>query len=870
MALNAEVVSLGYKIKQLKSDNGGEYIGQEFKDFCVLKEISQRFTTPHTPQSNSVSERFNRILGEHTRSMLHAAKLPNHLWPFVMQTVTYLSNRLISPKCPTKDKTPFELIFGVKPDISHLRAYGCLAYAYDFSIQRKKLDDRATKGILVGYDETSAGYLLFIPESGKIMRSGHAKFNEHELFYKTKPLDEPELKIASTPTAPVVTGEVPIPVGQVTAVADVAAASATNDTSAVNTIVPTADAELTTVPVPAPMTNIEIPPTVVAVAAETVNNKRSRTGRILKPTVMHEAQSVEEDPIASISSKPKNRAHRPSSLTHQRALRAFISNEEDYSIEDLLMHIGEEDIEISSNDAPSTFKKIYGRPDASKWMEAIQSENVSIDSHHVFQSVDELPPGKSAIKVKYIFKRKDNGRYKARLVAMGYSQIPGLDFNQTYAPVVSKQSLRTLFALASMEKWNIFQMDVKTAFLHAPLQEDIYVEACDGMQVPKGSFLKLKKSLYGLKQAPREWYLQLSKFICDQGFVKSKADAGVYFKGSGVNKIIISVYVDDILIFGGDPMTTEILALKVKLDNQFKLDDLGMVKNILGMEIERDHESSLIHLAQNNYINKQLPKFNVPSVPQKRKAVPITKAAYTDVVDTLSKRSQSILDKKEYPFRSLIGSLLYANICSRPDISFALSTLASHNSDPRLMHWNALLDLLRYLRDTQDNKITYGKLSPSETKNIISVYADADFAKDQIGRKSKTGYVIFLNGGPIAWNSSLQSIVAQSTSEAELYALVEATNVAMQLKNFLEEIGFNQGQFNCYEDNTGCIDWIVNQRANTRMKHVDLKNHVIRDNVESKKCKVLHIETKLQRADFATKQMDYSALNPQMNMLFNK
>ena len=376
------------------------------------------------------------------------------------------------------------------------------------------------------------------------------------------------------------------------------------------------------------------------------------------------------------------------------------------------------------------------------------------------------------------------------------------------------------------------------------------------------------KSLYGLKQAPREWYLQLSKFITDQGYTKSKIDAGVYFKGSGADKIIISVYVDDILIFGGNGVTDEILELKRKLDNQFKLDDLGMVKNILGMEVER--ENDLVYLCQNKYLNKQFTKFRLPSTPQQRKAVPITKAAYAEVVDINAKRSTSVLDKKEYPFRSLIGSLLYANICSRPDISFALSTLASHNSDPRLMHWNALLDLLRYLRDTQEHKITYGKLSENDTKNILSVYADADFAMDTVGRKSRTGYVIFLNGGVVAWNSSLQSTVAQSTSEAELYSMVEAVNAAMQLKHFLEEIGFPQGALQCHEDNTGCIDWIVNQRASSRMKHIEVKYHVLRELHEKMLCKFSHIDTKRQRADFATKQMDYATLNPQMNMLYNK
>ena len=129
---------------------------------------------------------------------------------------------------------------------------------------------------------------------------------------------------------------------------------------------------------------------------------------------------------------------------------------------------------------------------------------------------------------------------------------------------------------------------------------------------------------------------------------------------------------------------------------------------------------------------------------------------------------------------------------------------------------------------------------------------------DTVGRKSRSGYVVFLNGGPIAWNSSLQSTVAQSTSEAELYAMVDGTNTVMQLKHFLEEIGFPQGSVKAYEDNTGTIDWIVNQRASSRMKHVEVKYHVLRERGEKKLCEYVHIESKLQRADILTKQMDFS------------
>ena len=245
------------------------------------------------------------------------------------------------------------------------------------------------------------------------------------------------------------------------------------------------------------------------------------------------------------------------------------------------------------------------------------------------------------------------------------------------------------------------------------------------------------------------------------------------------------------------------------------------------------------------------------------KPVPISKSKYTQVVDINSKKSASILDSKQHPFRSLVGRLLYANICTRPDISFALSTLATHNSDPRTMHWNALLDLLRYLRDTSNIKLTYGKLSSSETPNVISVYADADFSQDKT-RKSRTGYVIFLNGGPIAWNSSLQTTIAQSTSESELYALMDAVNNALQIKHILQELGYPQGTIQCYEDNSGLLDWIQNGRTTTRMKHIELKYIILKDHHTNKTFQFNKIQTELQRADLLTKQMDYAIFSKQI------
>ena len=186
--LVAEVESDGFKIKLLKSDNGGEYVSEEFKNYCTDEKIIQRFTSPHTPESNSISERYNRVLGEKCRAMLIGANLPLSLWAECMKTATYITNRVISPthRC----KTPYELIYGAKPDVSNLRAFGCIAYYYNFDVNRKKLDNKALKGVLVGYDLQSASYLVYAPETRTVKKTGHVLFNEHMLYYTSPCKDD--------------------------------------------------------------------------------------------------------------------------------------------------------------------------------------------------------------------------------------------------------------------------------------------------------------------------------------------------------------------------------------------------------------------------------------------------------------------------------------------------------------------------------------------------------------------------------------------------------------------------------------------------------------------------------------------------------
>ena len=422
-------------------------------------------------------------------------------------------------------------------------------------------------------------------------------------------------------------------------------------------------------------------------------------------------------------------------------------------------------MDTNANDAPSKYSEIFKRSDSESWLDAVEEENKALLANKVFIQVNSLPEGKNLVKAKYIFKRKSDGRYKARLVAKGYSQVFGVDFKEVYAPVVSKNSLRMLLALAAEERWNIHQLDVKTAFLHGDLEEDIYMEAPEGMPFQKGSILRLNKSLYGLKQAPRQWNIKLDKFIASCGFTRCRVDSSVYIKGSGNNATIIAVYVDDMLIFGHD--NKFICDFKSKLNDQFKIDDLGEVRNILGMEVNINRSDNTISLSQRAYINKLIDKFRMKDAKSRPKCVPLYKTDYNTVMDIHSKQAQPT----SMPYKSALGGLLYTNVCCRPDISFPISVLTSHNQNPKQVHWNSLMNVIRYLKQTNHFEIKYGDRQENQLRHGIYIYADADYARDPVKYRSRSGFVIYMNGGPISWHSDLQERVAGSTSEAELYAM---------------------------------------------------------------------------------------------------
>ncbi|KAK9168360.1 hypothetical protein Syun_000500 [Stephania yunnanensis] len=259
---------------------------------------------------------------------------------------------------------------------------------------------------------------------------------------------------------------------------------------------------------------------------------------------------------------------------------------------------------------PESFQGVQIHKDKAQWMKAMQEEMSSLKKNNTYELV-ELPKGRKPLKNKWVYKLKTDGdklvKHKARLVVNGFNQKKGIDFDDIFSPVVKMSSIRVILGLTASLDLELEQLDVKTAFLHGDLEEEIYMDQPEGFEVTGKTHLvcKLKKSLYGLKQAPRQWYKKFDSFMMGQEYTRTDADHCVYFKKFSDGKLVIlSLYVDDMLIVGHDVSLIE--NLKKELSSSFDMKDLGPAKQILGMQIICDRRSKKLWVSQEKYVEQVL------------------------------------------------------------------------------------------------------------------------------------------------------------------------------------------------------------------------------------------------------------------------
>ncbi|KAL5863382.1 hypothetical protein ACOSQ3_000896 [Xanthoceras sorbifolium] len=507
---------------------------------------------------------------------------------------------------------------------------------------------------------------------------------------------------------------------------------------------------------------------------------------------------------------------------------------------------------LTDGGEPESYDEAITDQHKTEWLKAMQEEMKSLHENHTFDLV-KLPQGRKALKNKWVYKIKSEEgnsqpRYKARLVVKGFGQKKGVDFEEIFSPVVKMSSIRVVLGLAASLNLEVEQLDVKTAFLHGDLDEEIYMEQPEGFQV-KGkekSVCRLKKSLYGLKQAPRQWYKKFDSFMEKNEYNRTTADHCVFIKKfSDGDFIILLLYVDDMLIVGQD--IGKINKLKKELSKSFAMKDLGPAKQILGMRITRNRQNRRIWLSQERYVEKVLERFNM----SKAKSVSSPLASHFKLNASQcpsSKEEKSEMSK--VPYASVVGSLMYAMVCTRPDIAHAVGVVSRFLSNPGKEHWTAVKWILRYLRGTSSHCLCFGNCKP-----VLEGYTDSDMAGDMDTRKSISGYLITFAGGAVSWQSRLQKCIALSTTEAEYIAITEGCKEMLWMEKFLQELDQKQESYVLYCDSQSAIHLSKNQTFHSRSKHIDIRYHWIRDVLENKLLQVEKIHTNDNGADMMTKNL---------------
>lgn len=496
---------------------------------------------------------------------------------------------------------------------------------------------------------------------------------------------------------------------------------------------------------------------------------------------------------------------------------------------------------------PKTYEEAMSRPDAELWQRAMDEEIESLHKNGTWV-LETLPVGVKPISTKWVFKTKRDAkgnieRYKARLVAKGFQQREGIDFTEVFAPVSKHTTLRTFLSIVTVDDLELLHLDVKTAFLHGELEEDIYMKQPQGYEEGgPDTVCHLRKALYGLRQAPRAWHARLKKELESLGCVASEADPGLYILR--VDKpLYLLVYVDDLLIAGAHKPTVDKVA--ASLQAIFDIRNLGEATYFLGFEITRDRTAGTLKIDQKRMTTELVDKYGLGNA--KSKSTPLS------VAIKLTKEG-TVLDRDKFGYSELVGSLLYLSVCTRPDIAQAVGALARYMAAPTVDHWTAAKGVVRYLASTPSLGIIFDKTSNGE----LLAFCDADHAGDIDTRRSTTGYTFILNGGIISWSSRLQQTVAASTTEAEYMAAASATKEALWLRKLMADFDKPVMMLTIYSDNQASISLLKNPITSARSKHIDIIYHFARERVLRKEVEFVYCNSEDNVADIMTKALPES------------
>ena len=795
------------RVKRLRSDRGGEYTGDNFTKFLNEQGTERRLTTHDTPQHNGVAESLNRRLLERVRAILHHSALPKSLWGEAIHFAVWLKNRTSTRAIG--HSTPYERLYHSKPNLGGVPEWGQRVWVHVTS--GSKLDWRAQEGRWVGYDsESTHAHRIYWPGKNRVSVERNIKFAPTTVRFTIPFLPEGEQTSSTSQSA--------------SQPAD-ASPSTASDATKVNTTP-------SKLPTPTP--------------AHTTRSVTRLAQSAPDSTAFANALNIPGSPKAEQpQGEPNGEFTSPSYLDKSGADPLFHS--------DLELAAAATTALEDANGDPKTVREARSRPDWLLWKEAMDREMATLDEAKTWHTIPR-PHGKNIVGSKWVFrvKRKADGsidKYKARLVAKGFTQIQGIDYFDTYSPVAKFASLRTILALAARHDWEVESFDFNGAYLNGTLDdnEEIFMQEPPGYETAQdgGAVKRLQKSLYGLKQAGRKWYDALCRILTDLEFRASKADPGVFIAHISKHILILAVHVDDCALTGS---SSELInAYKQKLNERYALTDLGPIHWLLGIKIKRDRAARTISLSQKTYIESIISRFNLTDA--KTVSTPMDPGVIYCKKDAPSSPAEAA-HMKSVPYREAIGSLMYASVATRPDITFAVSTLSQFLDNPGEAHWDAVKRVFRYLAGTKEFALTFG----TEHHDLVA-YTDADGATQE-HRKAISGSAFLIDGGTISWSSRKQEIVTLSTAEAEYVAATHAAKECIWLRRLLDELSPHiPTPTTLFCDNQAACKIATTDNFHARTKHIDIRYHFIRQTIEDGTLDIVYCPTDEMVADALTKAL---------------
>ena len=784
---------MGVRLKVLNSDRGGEYLGGDFIAYLKSRGTLQKLSVHDTHQESGVAERRNRTIVERVRALLHASGLPKNLWAEAARHVVWLLNRTTTKA--VEGMTPYEAAFGKKPNLKGIREWGERVWVRVEG--GNKLGGRVREGKWLGVDEESKGVRVYWPDTKTITV-------ERNTYYD----DSSASHLEGEHTVELTTNETNT---------DSSTPSATPNLSDRN---------------------------------KTQADDKGKGKRIRKPS-----QRV----VDLLEGRGTWTDEHTNSIVPPGVQLMAEGGADDDNLTDWLVipdHMEGYAFAATIGDSealePRSLAEAKRGGDWPLWEKAIREELATLKEAGTWELVEALV-GANIVGSKWVFKVKKDAMgkvvwYKARLVAQGFSQVPGIDYFDTFTPVARLASIRTVLVFAAANDLETGQIDIKGAYLNGELTDDEHIYMRQPPGYAEGKLVcKLHKTLYGLKQSGRCWYQKLVEIMTKLKFERNEVDQAVFYrrnKGAGV-LIIVLVHVDDCSIVAStQPLIDQ---FKIAIKKHVDITDMGDLHWILGIEVKRIREERKVLLSQCSYIDSILRRYgfedlkpiSTPMDPNMR----LTSAQCPTATDDIAKM-------RDVPFHEAIGSLMYASLGTRPDITFAVQTLSCFAKNPGVPHWEAVKRVFRYLKGTRELWLSYGGVMKE-----MEGYADADGSMME-DRKAISGYAFIINGGAVSWSTKKQEIISLSTTESEYVAATYAAKEALWLRSLIFQLfDIPLPTTTLFSDNQSAIALTKEHQYHARTKHIDVRYHFIRWIVEDGKIRLIYCPTDEMVADTLTKAL---------------